>query len=230
MSQIRTTVLVITMLVVSAVVVASASAALPEFEGPFPNAFHAEQLNAGKLETVSGKTVECTGGLATGVVKSEKDVLINGILYTGCKSTTFGGLKCQTAGHAEGDITTVPLLGLLGYIKKPATTEVGLLFEPENGVVFASFECKTFFNPVSVTVRGTVICHLEPINVKTKNYTLSCKLKAGEKGVQNPSSFEGLPKDLLSTQGTGQEVFGPEDSGVEALSDIETEKETKINA
>ena len=55
MSQTRKAALVVAMFVVSAVAVASASAALPEFDGPFPNNFTALQLTTGKLQTVAGK-------------------------------------------------------------------------------------------------------------------------------------------------------------------------------
>jgi hypothetical protein len=40
--------------------------------------------------------------------------------------------------------------------------------------------------------------------------------------MQVPLSFEGGPKDSLTTQGTGFETFGPEESGVTALSNVLT--------
>jgi hypothetical protein len=213
--------------VMSAVAVGSASAVLPEFHGPFPNHFTALQLTTGVLETVKGRTVECNHGSALGFVKSGKDVLVNGIIYTGCKSTAFGAGKCQNAGAPKGEITTLPLLGLLGYIKA-STHLVGLLLERDGGTNhFASFECEAVIKE-KVTVRGTVICELSPVNVATNEYHLECKQT---KGAQAVLTFEGAgTKDILETKGEGLETFGFEQSGVTALSDVFTEKLTEILA
>ncbi len=226
MSQTRKAVLVVAMFVVSAVAVASASAALPEFEGPFPNKFTALQLTEGELETVGKRDVRCTHGSASGTIKSEKDVLVNGITYTGCKSTKFGGEACQS-GAKEGEITTKPLLGLLNYIKKAAPIEVGLLFESDEGLHFATFNCKTLLGSESLLVKGVVICPLSPVNTITKEYHLNC-LETG--GIQKPLSFEGGPKNFLQTEGKGPENFAFEQSGVKALSDVTLEKAAQIKA
>lgn len=220
----------------AAVASSSASAACgdagtkPCFHGPYPNHFVATQLGTGLLETVgTGKTrtVECKGGSALGFIRSEKDVLISsGIIYTGCKSTTFGA-ECNSAGAANGEIKTLPVLGLLGYINKNAVPpEVGLLFEPDNGGThFATFTCTAF---QTLKVSGTVICHLSPVNnTPTEKFHLLCEQT---KGVQNPLSFEGAgTTDTLMTKGEGLENFN-EQSGVRALSDVLTLSLTLILA
>lgn len=209
---------------VGAVAVASASAVLPEFEGPFPNGFTAKELGVGKVETVAGRTVECGEAETSGSINAPKDALVKAILFKKCKSTAFGAGNCQTAGHAEGDVTTTALLALLGYITKP---KVGLLFEPESGVNFATFVCKTILGNENLTVKGTVICELTPVNTKGKSFVLTCKQT---KGVQSPTSFEGGPKDTLMMEGSGPENFAFEQFGGESLSDITTERETQIKA
>jgi hypothetical protein len=222
MSRIRGAVLVVCMLVVSSIAAASALAALPEFEGPFPIHFTALQLGEGELITIGGRDIKCKHGSVLGFVNGPKDVLVggssgsSGIIYTGCKSTKFGAGECQS-GATKGEIVTLPLLGLLGYINKTAH-EVGLLFETDGGGThFASFECEAFIKE-KVKVTGSVICKLSPVNTVTKDYHLLCKQT---NGIQEPLSFEGGPKDFLTTQGSGLENF-TEQSGVTALSDVLT--------
>jgi hypothetical protein len=209
------------MLVVSSIAAASALAALPEFEGPFPIHFTAEQLGTGKLVTVGKRTIECTSGSALGFIKGPKDALVNSITYKECKSTKFGSGKCKTAGAAAGEIKTLPLLGLLGYINQ-ATKLVGLLFELDGGggTHFASFECESLLGQENVTVEGTIICDLSPVNTITKKYHLLCEQANG-----HPTwlSFDGAgTKDHLISTGGPAESFGPEESAVTALSDILT--------
>jgi hypothetical protein len=229
MSRIKGATLVVAMLVMSAIAVASAAAALPEFEGPFPKHFVGLQLNVGgvgKLETVGGNTVECKHGRVLGFINSAKDLLVSGsgILFTGCEGAGFGQGKCQT-GATEGEITTSQLLGLLGYVGNP---NVGILFEPDNAPDFATFKCHTLLGDETLLVRGTVICPLSPVNVSTDKFHLVCNQT---KGVQNPLSFDGAgTKDILETEGKGPMNFGFEQSGIKTLFDVLTLGLAKINA
>jgi hypothetical protein len=196
--------------------------ALPCFHGPYPIHFTALQLGVGTLKTVAGRTVECQHGSALGFVQSAKDVLVNGITYKTCKSTGFGGEACQSAGAASGEIVTLPLLGLLGYITKVPPL-VGILFEPHGSINhFASFECSAFGFKEKLTVKGTLICDLTSAapNMSTDKYHLNCKQT---NGMSEPLTFEGLgTKDHLTTEGAGAEPFAAEESGVTALSDVLT--------
>jgi hypothetical protein len=212
---------------------ASASAActgaeLPCFHGPFPIHFTAEQLGTGKLVTVGKRTIECTGGSTLGFINGPKDALVNAITYTGCKSTKFGSGKCKTPSAEAGEIISLPLLGLLGYINK-TTKLVGLLFEADKGGThFASFECESFLGTENVTVEGTVICDLSPVTTITKKYHLLCEQA---NGMPTWLSFEGAgTKDHLISTGGPAEPFGPEESGVTALSDVLTLSLTLILA
>src|SRR3981081_4767399 len=112
MSRIRGAVLVVCMLVVSSIAAASALAALPEFEGPFPIHFTALQLGTGTLITKGNREVSCKHGSTLGFINGPKDVLANSIIYKECKSTKFGGGSCQS-GAVKGEITTLSVLGLL---------------------------------------------------------------------------------------------------------------------
>ena len=228
MSRIKGATLVVAMFAMSAIAIASASAALPEFDGPFPNQFTGTQIGEGKLETLGGRTVACTGGSASGTIQAAKHLLVKGILYTGCKSTTFGAGKCQN-GSTEGDIITLPLLGLLGYIKLTTPKEAGVLFEPDNGIDhFASFKCKTLIGEETITVKGTTICHISPINTKGTKYTLECK---ETNGMQEPSLFDGATADdKLLTKGEGPENFGFEESAVSSTTEVITKEATLILA
>jgi hypothetical protein len=209
--------------VLAAAASSSASAcnasSLPCFHGPYPIHFTTLQLKVSTFLTVGGRAVECSGGSSLGFILSLKDIIINGVIYTGCISTNFGGGKCQS-GAVKGEIKTLSLLGLPGYINQ-ATKLVGLLFEPGGSINhFASFECETLFGAEHLTVRGTRICDLSPVNTHGKKFHIVCEQK---NGVQEPLSFGGLgTKDTLETKGEGPENFGFEQSGVSELYDILT--------
>jgi hypothetical protein len=217
----------ISALALGAVMVALASAALPEFVGPFPNHFTVKQLGIGLVETVGKRTIKCTGSLASGDITGPKDILISSIISTGCASTSFGAGKCQS-GATQGEIKSLGVLGLLGYITI-STKLVGLLFEPDGGINhLASFECETLIGAEKLIVKGTVICDLNLINVRTAKYHLFCNQ---EKGIQKPLGFEGTGTvDTLLMEGRGPENFLFEQFGVKALSDVLTVLETEILA
>jgi hypothetical protein len=216
-----------TVLTLGAVAATTASAALPEFEGPFPKHFVATQLGAGFLETVGGNTVECSGGsTALGFIRSEKDLLVSGgIAIRGCGGAGFGQGKCQT-GATEGEIITLQVLGLLGYINK-AAKEVGVLFEPDNAPDFTTFKCKTILGEETLLIKGTIVCPLSPVNTETESYKLIC---SQTKGVQKPLGFEGGTGDTLMIEGKGPKPFAFEQAGIQTTFDVLTLGQAKINA
>lgn len=233
MRQIKLFGLVMTAVFVLAAAASSSASACnatlrPCFHGPYPNHFVTLQLNVSTLQTVGGREIECSASSSLGHILSLKVfVILNGVISTGCQSTQFGGGKCQS-GAVKGEIKTLPLVGLLGYIDK-ASKLVGLLFEPNNNVNhLASFECETLLGAEHLTVRGTVIFALSPVNLLTKEFHITGIEK---NGAQEPLSFEGLgTRDTLEIKGEGPENFGFEQSGLLGLYDILTLKPTTILA
>jgi hypothetical protein len=202
----------------SAVAVASASAALPEFEGPFPNKVKTGTSGAGTLETKGGSKITCTSDTFVGEVNAAKEVKKVVVTFKGCETTILGiKVKCNTAGQAAGVVVTEPIHGTLGYTAKPKT---GLDLEPEVGTTFATLEC----GGTKVTVKGDVVCEVSPTNVKTAKFKITCKQT---KGVQEWTKLEGGAESVLKTKiGGGVE----EQSGIENTEEIELEKESTIKA
>jgi hypothetical protein len=143
------------------------------------------------LEATKGLKVVCTGAAGEGEYAGAKTV--SGVLLTltGCEKS---GVKCQTAGSAEGELVSELLAGKLGVISLGETAvknKIGLDLAPEAGVeAVLGFTC----GAQAVSIRGSVI-----VPVTTNKMLLSSNLiyAASAKGKQNPSSFLGSPVDVL---------------------------------
>jgi hypothetical protein len=179
------------MLAVSAGVAGSASAALPEFVGPFPTPFTSK---SGKttLETVKKATITCTADKGSGEVTGPKTGTIK-ITFSGCEFVTIG-VPCNTVGVPPGEIVTAPLIMALGYINGPKK-EVGTDLSTATGGPLMEFSC----GGLRVLVDGSVIGKITPVNkvVTPPNHFALRFTQAG--GKQKPPKFEGGPTDVLST-------------------------------
>jgi hypothetical protein len=222
-----------------AVAAGSASASQPTFEPEgktFPVSFSAKGTG-GRLETVGGTEVKCTGTSVTGAeIANEHAVKKIKITYTGC-TAFFGIASCTTSGQASGTIVTNELEGELEYIGA-SKNEVGVWFWPKagktKGTAFATFGC----GGTTVTVRngtnnGGVVCGISPLNTFTTTSTLTC---SQTKGVQKPVSYwnpSGCAevKDFLESEGTGGIApFALQQSAVEGTSTVTTASKVKIVA
>jgi hypothetical protein len=190
---------------VAAVAAAVASAVLPEFEGPFPKSFHSLG-GEGVIETTGGNEPKCTSSHINGEITGPKHDLAK-ITYLGCTTANpFGGrVNCNTSGQGTGVILTEKILGLLGYIKKAAPVEVGILLEPASTeLFFAEFVC----GGLPVKIKGNIVGKLTPVNVSTTKFPLEFKQT---KGKPNPAGLEGQT-DLLAASFNGGSF---EDMGIE---------------
>ena len=181
-----------------------ASAALPEFDGPFPKTFTGLGP-AGKLETVGGSTVNCNDVHVNGRILSAKIDLAK-LTFLGCTATAGG------ATAPCGTILTNPLLSLLGYIKA-STKLVGILLEPEE-TLFATFTCTAGIIKIKVEVKGTIGGEITPVNSSVHTFKLSFH-QAGGKQEINQFEGEGLMK--LESKVLG----GFEESGVSQEAELE---------
>jgi hypothetical protein len=205
----------------SAVAVSSASAALPEFHGPFPKLFTGLG-GAGKLEAESGNTVSCKDVHIHGEIIGPKHDLVK-LTYLGCSVKAFGATApCATSGQPSGVVLTNKLLSLLGYIKRTPRL-VGLLLEPEAGQSqFASFECVAGVVKIPVQVRGTVGGEIGPLNTLSNSFNVAFELE--KVGKQKIKKFEGegeMKLEISFNGGTTFEGFGIENSATLVLANGE---------
>jgi len=200
----------------SAVVAASASAALPEFSGPFPKPFKSKS-GAVLIETASRVKARCKAGTNVGEVTGPKTDVVT-LRLTGCEAD---GFKCSTKGATEGEIVSSPLSSTLGYINK-AKKEVGIALESATGAA-AEFTC----GPASVVVTGSVIGKITPINKKVKAGKPFILKFTQAKGKQKPTKLEGGPVDVPMGSVDGG---APVEAGVSARVEITLSELAEIKA
>ena len=149
-----------------------------------------KRLTSVKVERVDGLEMHCTGETGTGEITGPKTVGSVFITLTGCE---LGGAGCNSEGARAGEVVSSSLTGELGVIKKsgegPLKNLVGLdLKAQEPGPVLA---CD--WGPGTAAVAGSMIVPLKGDAMVLKQ-TLTY---AQSKGLQQPSSFEGMPQDVL---------------------------------
>lgn len=168
----------------------SASAALPEFSGPFNKTFTSTSKTS-VLETVGGIAVKCTADTNFGEITGPQTGFVT-IIFTGCK---LGKVPCNTPGAAPGVIATATLSMKVNYINK-AKKEVGIDLVEAAGAPFLSYGCGPVLRGVVI---GSVIGRITPINkLVTPSETFILKF-AQAIGVQKPLKLEGAPIDVLET-------------------------------
>jgi hypothetical protein len=182
----------VAMFAMSATTALSASAALPEFSGPFPKPFTSTS-KASLLETVppGSKKTKCTADTNVGEITGAQTGFIT-ITFTGC---TLNKVPCNTPGLASGTIATSLLSIKMNYINK-AKKWVGIdLMEPAGGL-FMAYGCGS---AMSARVAGSVIGRIVPINkVVPISKFFEVHFQQGL-GVQKPTKLEGGPVDVLET-------------------------------
>jgi hypothetical protein len=143
---------------------------------------------AATLLTTKGETVTCTSENSTGAYlggnNKEEETTVN---FAGCKSN---GLTCTTTGDASGELTTNPLIGIIGYEKPPTATaaKTVLQLHPATPGHFIDFKCTS---ALTIEVRGAEGTN-GGILVKNKNgkMTETEILKYTQaKGIQKPAKW-----------------------------------------
>lgn len=237
----------LSVLALSAVVVASASAAAPEVgrcvkvaakAGKFssgtciaekvggsyewmPGAVKTKFKTSGgvgKLETANGTTVTCKTEESGGEFNSSKTVTGVVIRFTHCEAASF---TCETAGAKEGEIVTNPLEGKLGFENK-LRKKIALDLFPTaaDGGLYVTFNCTVALH---ITVGGSVL-----VNVPSDKMLTALTLKYVAKGAkQKPEHFEGEPNDTLVSEINGKK---PEQSGINIISTQTGEEPLEANA
>lgn len=167
---------------------ASASAALPEFTGPFPKIYTLTLGNNVRLEPQDGEeTITCdreTQARGSGEITSAKEMRTS-FVFSECKWNTT---SCRTSGASPGELRTETFSSALVYLSK-AKQEVGILLHAYNKVTK-----KTIFIPQFLCggltggpISGELIAPATPVNTKAAIYKISFK---ETKGKQEPSEYE----------------------------------------
>lgn len=182
----------------SAVAVASASAALPELTKPgtmekVEGEITGKASGATKLETAGGKIVECTAATsAKGKSVNTKETEGTVITFTGCSSPGAGACTSESAKNS-GEIITSAIKTKIGYLSG-TSGEVGIEFfvtrESTLTATFVKFGCLGGF--AKIEVHGALVCRLGKAqhNTPTMSLTLECN-KGSTAGSQEFTHIEG---------------------------------------
>jgi hypothetical protein len=136
-------------------------------------------LKAGASATSCEEAVDA--GEITGMPTIGKLV----VTFTGCHVNGEGGKTCtiKSVGAKEGDIVTHTLKGELGTTKSTeATSEVGLLLEPETTKTWATLEATTCSSESKVT--GSLAAEVLPISEKTDFGSLNFAVSSGKQNIK----------------------------------------------
>lgn len=153
------------------------------------------------LETTGLAKVACSSISVTGEYTGPKSLKATKVLLKGCAA---GGRPCQTLPVAhEGEIEgTGELEGTLGAISGGLTPTVGWDYKRAAGGPLFAFTCGKFPEVASTqTIEGSVIGQVFGGRESNLNrmYIKSLTKFKQKFGFQNPESFEGAPKDVLTT-------------------------------
>jgi hypothetical protein len=188
---------------------------------PKPKFFSKLKEGIPTLETVKGTKITCKTEEGPGEITSPKSV--GGVVatFTGCETS---GLKCASAGQAEGVIVTSALEGIIGVekvgTKTPLNDKVASELHAPVGQKVAAFVCAG----LPVEVRGSV---LHPVTVNKMLLTATEKFTAS-KGKQKPEHYAGgVPKEHILESNTNGGPFEQAGQTITAL--VTFEEKVEIN-
>jgi hypothetical protein len=187
--SIRTLVALLAALALGALATASASAALPELEGPFaskaPGHFTLT-IKIIEFEAQGGTmTCETANGEGTVTTPKTKTLAFSAITFKGCQLGSWG--KCTSSGAASGELRGEPNTdATLAYLSK-SEKSVALVFNPAGAKTsfIPAFKCggSLSVGPVIGSVAGSI----GPINTSTTGFSLAFY---GSEGVQSIREYE----------------------------------------
>ena len=178
-----------------------ASAATPEFT-VLANSFTSVSgtsylFGAGKVK------IRCAKDKNKGEVTGAKAVSKLVVTYEECVATNAAGTECpaKSTGAAAGTIVTNELVGTLGKVAvaEAPSSETGLALKPAGtGTVFVTIEGTCL---PTTAVEGSVVCEVEPFEVKDTTGELICGVKGKTHTKQTIQKLEGEAKDTLEAFG-----------------------------
>jgi hypothetical protein len=210
---------------------AAASAAKPRFEFPAVKKQITSEGGEALLETVAGTKVACKAVTNNGTIPADDANAVREatVTFTGCEAD---GFKCKTAGGAVGEVQTNPLKGQLGYLGSVGSGKVGVDLVPETGELLAEISCLGGF--AKAKVRGDLIGEIAPLNIATKEFSLTFKQASGKQewaSVFLEEPFEsGKYDEVDSVLESSIDGFPFKDAGLEAVDKIVTEEDVTVVA
>lgn len=196
----------------------AASAEAPEFSGSFPNKF-AGNFKTAYLKRVGGAVITCNKGTVTGSITGPKAINEVIIIFREC---VFGTTPCED--FAIGPIGQGFSSSNVAYIKRlPTPPKVGAAL---SGAGFGSeSQWKFFCGTTQLTVQGSQVASLKPINTSTSTLKL---IFAAPKGKPSPKKLEGGPVNVLSSSYTGEPEL--KESGMQLAATLTLEHTTTLSA
>jgi hypothetical protein len=151
----------------------------------------------GKL-TANGQVVECKKDKGSGELNAKQTASVKNVVVTfeECKSEKEG-VTCEVKSKGAGktnEVATVKLKGELGEVAAAeATSEVGLLLEPESGTAFVILEGTCLqVSPTEVT--GSVAGEVTPVGKNQLTGKLEFKVPGGAQAIK---TFERSTTDAV---------------------------------
>lgn len=146
------------------------------------------------ITTTGHSTLRCVNANISGEYTGPKTATVE-IEFQAC--TNAENKQCQTTPAQASEIKSLPLEAELDFIKnQPPGIKVGLDLKPKSPLTaLAIYECGSLTE--TAQIEGSVIAQIKPIDKMTTASNLLFKVTRA--GAQVPESFEGGPKDTLST-------------------------------
>jgi hypothetical protein len=210
---------------------AAAVPAKPRFEFPAIKKQVASEGGTTMLETVTGVKVTCKTATNSGTIPANGANAVREatVTFTGCEAD---GFKCKTAGAAAGEVRTNLLKGQLGYLGAVESGKVGVDLVPEAGELLAEISCAGGF--AKARLRGGLIGEIAPLNVATKEFSLTFEQAGGKpewSKIFLEEPFEsGKYKEVNSVPEVSLDGFPFKDAGLESSDQITTEENVKVVA
>jgi hypothetical protein len=191
--------------------------------GPGPKPKFTGTGGSTTLQTVGKVKVTCLGSTSSGEYTGSKTAEMTA-RFTGCERVSGGG-TCQTAGAGVGEIVTSPLQGELGFIQDKVNAEGQLVasvgFDFKHAPSLANAECGS----QTLSIVGSVIAPVSPMNKMTLEPTLKFKAVAGK---QLPEQFEEGEKDTLTAIFRSGSEEAAEQAGLSSTIKLHNEEKLEV--
>jgi alpha-tubulin suppressor-like RCC1 family protein len=185
--------------------------------GPGSNASFKDDVREPVLETVRKRRVTCLVAVLEGEYTGAKAATVSHLAMRGCTDTTTNA-SCQSGPVDSVIDSSVPLESELGFIRSGEKPRVGWELHPKPpSTSLASFACGSGANTAAVTLAGSVIARVLPIDRMSSVFDVGY---AESGGYQIPEAFEGSARDVLTLSAAA--LTGTQTSEQAGLSSIAT--------
>jgi hypothetical protein len=191
-------------LATAALTAASAIAAAPEFTALPSVKTYEETVGPGLFTANNGvDKIACEKGTATGTITGMRTFGKVVFKLKECKSTGEAGSNCtiKTTGAGAGEIVSLTLKGELGTVKSSeATTEVGVLAEPETGTTWLTLSGNACTETTKVT--GRIAGEVGPIKTFTTKGFINFEVVSEKQKIKKIGLLSGLVEPKMSAFST----------------------------